>query len=152
MSQNLAKSMSYGTIGVMKVLGVKGIEAQGDLWAVRYTYLRADGGKKGGMFLYDTREKAQNKHQELLDVLKHHDGVYLGKKAKKKLRTSSSKQGNRMRIGDAVQIINQHYPRYGEVGKVISREQTPIGLLWRVRFADQDGLYHQEALRILTAR
>jgi hypothetical protein len=57
-----------------------------------------------------------------------------------------------MRIGDTVKVVNKQIPRYGEVGKVISREETPIGRLWRVRFADKDALYHQETLKILMAR
>jgi hypothetical protein len=83
--------MSSGTIGGMKVLAVKGIEKQGNLWAVRYTYETARGVPKGGMFLCDTPEEAKAKYRELLDVLLHQNGVYIGSKAKRKLKASSRK-------------------------------------------------------------
>jgi len=73
---------------VMKVLAVKGVEACGNLWAVRYTRLRADGVTQDALILYDTPDAARAKRAELLDILQHHDGVYLGKKAKKKVKTS----------------------------------------------------------------
>ena len=75
----------------MKLVAVKYIWEYDNKWAVPYTYLRADGGKRDGMFLYDTPEEAQAKRDELLDILQNHDGVYLGNKAKKKLRASSGK-------------------------------------------------------------
>jgi hypothetical protein len=135
----------------MKVLAVKDVEEYANLWVVRYTYLRADGGEKGGMFLCDTPEEAQAKRDELLDILKHHDGVYLGNKAKKKLRAGKRMH---MRIGDTVKVINRHVPRYGKVGKVIAKEPAALlGFVWRVRFADKKvGLYQQETLKIVTAR
>ena len=72
-------------------MAVKDVEEYANLWVVRYTYLRADGGKKGGMFICDTPEEAKAKYGELLDILRHHDGVYLGSKAKRKLKPSSTK-------------------------------------------------------------
>jgi hypothetical protein len=140
--------MRSGTIGGMKVLAVKDVEEYSNLWTVPYTYLRADGGKRNGRFSYRTPDEAHAKRDELLDILQHHDGVYLGNKAKKRLRAGNNV---RMRIGDTVKVINRHVPRYGEVGKVVSKEQTPTGRLWRVKFADNDGLYHQETLKIVTA-
>jgi hypothetical protein len=83
--------MSSGTIGGMKVLAVKDVEEQGNLWAVRYTRLTRRGIKQGAVFLYHTPEEARQKREELLDILKHHEGVYLGKKVKKKLKTGSRK-------------------------------------------------------------
>jgi hypothetical protein len=100
------------------------------------------------MFSYETPEKAKAKYRELLAILKHHDGMYISKKEKLKLKT---RKRLRMRIGDTVKVINKQVPRYGKVGKVVSKEQAPIGYLWRVRFADNDGLYHQETLKIVTA-
>jgi hypothetical protein len=83
--------MSYGTIGVMKVLAVKGVELYDDLWAVRYTRLTRRGVKQGAIFLCETQEEASQKRDELLDILQHHDGVYIGKKARKELKTSRRK-------------------------------------------------------------
>ena len=82
--------MSSGTIGRMKVLAIKGIEKQGDLWAVRYT---REHGKnvQNALWLCDTPDEAKAKYHELLDVLKHYDGMYIGKKEKKKLKISGSK-------------------------------------------------------------
>ena len=62
----------------MKVVAVKGIEKHGNLWAIPYAYLKANGGKWGGMFLCTTPEEAKAKYQELLDIVEHHDGVYIG--------------------------------------------------------------------------
>jgi hypothetical protein len=74
----------------MKVLAVKNVEPFGNLWAVRYT--RQHGRNvQDAYFLFDTPEEAGAKYRELLDVLLHHDGVYLGSKAKRKVRTSSRK-------------------------------------------------------------
>jgi hypothetical protein len=64
------------------------------LWAIRSASFPIDG--KGIMtrfvqdayFLCDTPDEAKAKYHELLDVLQHHDGVYLSKKAKKKLQTT----------------------------------------------------------------
>jgi hypothetical protein len=88
MFQNLTLSMSSGTIGGMKVLAVKGVEEFGNLWAVRYTRLTARGVKQDAYFLLDTPEEAKQKHDELLDVLKHHDGVYVSVKEKRKLKNT----------------------------------------------------------------
>jgi hypothetical protein len=82
--------MASGTIGGMKVLAIKGIEEFSNQWAVRYT--RQHGKNvQDAVFLCDTPEKAKQKYKELLDILIHHDGVYIGSKEKRKLKTSSSK-------------------------------------------------------------
>ena len=81
--------MSSGTIGGMKVLAVKGVEKDGHLWTVRYTRLNKGGVKQDAHFTYDTQEEATAKCHELLDILQHHNGVYVSKWAKKKVRTSS---------------------------------------------------------------
>ena len=78
----------------MRVLAVKNIEEQGNLWAVRYTYLTAAGGNRGGIFLCETQEEAKAKYDELLDIVQHHAGVYLGKKAKKQLKTRRRNPGS----------------------------------------------------------
>jgi hypothetical protein len=90
-SQNLTKSMSSGTIGGMKVVAVKGVEKYEDLWAVRYTRLTASGVKQGAVFLCETQEEARDKYHELLDAVAHHDGVYIGSKAKRKLKIGRRK-------------------------------------------------------------
>jgi hypothetical protein len=78
--------MTSGTIGAMQVLAVKKVEPFGNLWAVRYT--RKHGRNvQDAYFLFDTPEEARQKREELLDILQHHDGVYIGKK-EKKLKTS----------------------------------------------------------------
>ena len=82
--------MAFGTIAWMKVLAVKGIEKEGNRWAVRYT--RQHGRNvQDALFFCDTPDEAKAKYRELLDVLMHHDGVYIGSKAKRKLKTSSRK-------------------------------------------------------------
>jgi hypothetical protein len=84
--------MSYGTIGVMKVLAVKKVEPFGNLWAVRYTRLTRRGGEQDAYFAYYTRDEAQAKRAELLlDMVQQHDGLSGGEKAKQKVKTSSSK-------------------------------------------------------------
>jgi hypothetical protein len=71
----------------MKVLAIKGIEEYGTLWAVRYT--RQHGKNvQDAVFLCDTPEKAKQKYKELLDILIHHDGVYIGSKEKRKMKIS----------------------------------------------------------------
>ena len=78
--------MSFDTIGEMKVLAVKGVEPYSNLWVVRYT--RQHGKHvQDASFLCHTLDEAQGTYHELLDVLKHHDGVYLGNKAKKQRKT-----------------------------------------------------------------
>ena len=68
--------MSFDTIGGMKVLAIKGIEEFSNQWAVRYT--RQHGKNvQDAVFLCDTPEKAKQKYKELLDILIHHDGVYV---------------------------------------------------------------------------
>ena len=82
--------MSSGTIGGMKVLAVKGIEKDSfnNLWEVRYT--RQHGKHvQDTVFLCDTQEKAKQKYKELLDILIHHDGVYIGSKEKRKVKNSA---------------------------------------------------------------
>jgi hypothetical protein len=79
--------MRFCTIGGMKVLAVKGIEQQGNLWAVRYT--RHHGRNvQDAMFLCKTPEEAKAKYRELLDVLLNQHGVYVGSKEKRKLKAS----------------------------------------------------------------
>ena len=73
----------------MKVVAVKGIaqDSLNNLWEVRYTRMR---GKhvQNAVFSYRTEEEAKAKNQELLDVLEHHDGVYIGSKEKRKAKTN----------------------------------------------------------------
>jgi hypothetical protein len=89
-SQNFTAAMSSGTIGGMIVLAVKGVEKYSNLWVVHYT--RQHGKNvQDAYFLCDTPDEAKAKYHELLEVLKHHDGVYVGKKAKKKLKTGNRK-------------------------------------------------------------
>ncbi len=72
----------------MKVLAIKGIEVQGNRWAVRYT--RHHGRNvQDAVFLCQTPEAAKAKYRELLDVLVNRHGVYIGSKEKRKLRASS---------------------------------------------------------------
>jgi hypothetical protein len=75
----------------MKVLAVKGIKKDSinNLWEVRYTR-RHGKNVQDAVFLCDTPEKAKQKYKELLDILIHHHGVYLGSKEKRKRKTSSS--------------------------------------------------------------
>ena len=74
----------------MKVLALKGIEKYSNLWEVRYT--RQHGTHvQDAVFVYDSPEEAKQKYKELLDILIHHDGVYIGSKEKRKLKTSRSK-------------------------------------------------------------
>ncbi len=63
----------------MKVLAVRGIEPYSNVWAVRYTRLRK-GVQQDAYFLCNTPEEAKAKYDELLDVLEHHDGMYVGSK------------------------------------------------------------------------
>jgi hypothetical protein len=72
----------------MKVLAVKGVEEYSNLWAVRYTRLTVKGVRQDAYFLCDTEEEAKEKYQELVDILEHHDGVYIGSKEKRKAKTS----------------------------------------------------------------
>jgi hypothetical protein len=79
----------------MKVLAVKGIEKDSinNLWEVRYT--RQHGKNvQDAVFLCDTPEEAKQKYTELLDILINHDGVYIGGKAKRRLKTSRSRAGS----------------------------------------------------------
>jgi hypothetical protein len=83
--------MRFDTIGVMKVLAVKDVEKYGNVWLVHYTHLTRRGVKKGAVFFCDTPDEARKKREELLDILKHHDGIYVSVKAKKKATTSRRK-------------------------------------------------------------
>jgi hypothetical protein len=74
----------------MKVLAVKGIEQFGDLWEVRYTRMHGRN-VQDAVFQCKTPEEAKAKYGQLLDILVHHNGIYLGKKAKRKLRANSAK-------------------------------------------------------------
>ena len=73
----------------MKVLAIKGVEECGNLWAVRCTRLTKRGVRQDYLFLYETVEEAKQKCDELLDILKHHDGVYIGSKEKRKRKVKT---------------------------------------------------------------
>jgi len=74
----------------MKVLAVKGIEKQGNLWAVRYS--RSHGRNvQDAIFLCDIPDAAKAKYRELLDVLLKQNGVYVGSKEKRKLKVRRGK-------------------------------------------------------------
>jgi hypothetical protein len=75
----------------MKVLAVKDIEEYGNLWAVRYTRLTRRGVKQEAYFHCNSEKEAQAKRDELLDVLQHHDGMYVSKKAQKKVKARQRK-------------------------------------------------------------
>jgi hypothetical protein len=62
---------------------VKGIEKFGNLWEVRYTRMHGRN-VQDAVFPCKSPEEAKAKYRELLDILQHHNGVYLGSKAKKK--------------------------------------------------------------------
>jgi hypothetical protein len=87
MFQNLTYAMRSGTIGGMKVLAVKDVEEYGNRWIVPYTRLTTRGVKQGAVFLCGTPEEARAKYHELVDILQHHNGVYVSKKAKKKVQS-----------------------------------------------------------------
>ena len=72
----------------MKVLAVKGVELYSNLWVVRYTRLTRKGVKQDAYFLCETQDEAIAKFRELLDVLQHHNGLYIGRKEKRKLKAS----------------------------------------------------------------
>jgi hypothetical protein len=76
--------MSSGTIGGMKVLAVKNVEAYGNLWEVRYTRQTRRGVKQDAVFLCDTLEEAKKKYGELVDILQNHNGLYVGSKEKRR--------------------------------------------------------------------
>jgi hypothetical protein len=56
-----------------------------------HTRLTGKGVKQDAYFLCETQEEAKEKYNELLDIVNHHDGIYLGKKAKRKIRRNSSR-------------------------------------------------------------
>jgi hypothetical protein len=70
----------------MKVLAIKGIEKYGNLWEVRYTR-QVGKSVQDAVFLYETPDEARKKYHELLDILEHHDGIYVGSKEKQKVKT-----------------------------------------------------------------
>jgi hypothetical protein len=74
----------------MKVLAVKGIEKFGNLWEVRYTRMHGRN-VQDAVFPCTSPEAAKAKYRELLDILVHHHGVYVGSKEKRKVKTGSSK-------------------------------------------------------------
>ena len=72
----------------MKVLAIKGVEDMGSMWGVRYT--RHHGKSvQDAYFLCKTEEAAKEKFRALLDVLVHHDGVYIGSKEKRKRKAKT---------------------------------------------------------------
>ena len=73
----------------MKVIAVKDIEEYGNVWLVHYTCQTAKGGVQDGVFMCDTLEAAKEKYRALLDVLEHHDGVYIGSKEKRKRKVKT---------------------------------------------------------------
>ena len=84
--------MGFETIGWMNVWALKGIEKQGNLWAVWYT--RHHGRNvQDAMFFCDTPDAAKAKYRDLLDVLLKQNGVYVGSKEKRKLKASRGKSG-----------------------------------------------------------
>lgn len=54
-----------------------------------------------------------------------------------------------MKIGDKVKVTKKDVARYGEIGTIIGRENTILGLMWRVRFDDKDGLYSFMDLQVV---
>jgi hypothetical protein len=76
----------------MKVLAVKGVEQDGNLWTVRYTRLNKGGAEQVAYFTYNTQEEATAKYRELLDILQNHNGVYVSTWAKKKVKASKSEK------------------------------------------------------------
>jgi hypothetical protein len=82
--------MGFETMGGMKVLAVKGIEEYGNLWEVRYTR-QVGKSVQDAVFSYKTPDEARKKYHELLDILEHHDGIYVGSKEKRKLKASGGK-------------------------------------------------------------
>jgi hypothetical protein len=125
--------MSSGTIDRMKVLAVKGIEKFGNLWEVRYTRLTRRGMKQEAYFLCDSQQEAQAKRDELLDVLQHHDGMYVSKKAQKKVKARQRKPLTR-------ELLNPSYERLsGSISalrawNILSQELRKLmvqGLEWK---------------------
>jgi hypothetical protein len=55
----------------------------------KFSYETENWAFQDAYFLCETEEEAKEKYQELVDILTHHDGVYIGKKAKKKARTDA---------------------------------------------------------------
>jgi hypothetical protein len=72
----------------MKVVAVKGIEQYSNVWLVHYTRQTAKGAR-GAVFMCSTPAEALEKALELQDSIEHHDGVYIGSKEKRKIKTSS---------------------------------------------------------------
>ena len=58
------------------------------MWGVRYT--RHHGTSvQDAYFLCKTEEAAKEKFRELLDIMVHHDGVYIGSKEKRKRKVKT---------------------------------------------------------------
>jgi hypothetical protein len=74
----------------MKVLAVKGIEKYSNLWVVRYSR-RHGKNVQDAVFQCKTPEEAKQKYKELLDILIHHDGMYIGSKEKRKRRRNPAR-------------------------------------------------------------
>ena len=75
----------------MIVIEVRDIVQEGNMWVVPYTRKTPEGKPYKGMFLCETLEEAQQKYAELIAVIKHNDGVYIGKKANRKPRSASKR-------------------------------------------------------------
>jgi hypothetical protein len=117
----------------MKVLAVKKVEPFGNLWAVRYTRLTKRGVKQDAYFTYYTRDEAQAKRDELLDVLQHHEGMYISKKAQKQGKARQRKPLKR-------ELLNPSYERIsGSIStlrawNILSQELRKLmvqGLQWK---------------------
>jgi hypothetical protein len=70
----------------MKVLAVKGIEKFGTRWEVRYTRMHGRN-VQDAVFPCTSPEAAKAKYRELLDILLHQHGMYVGSKEKRTLKT-----------------------------------------------------------------
>ena len=115
----------------MKVFAIKGIEEMGNLWGVRYT--RQHGKNvQDAYLLCDTLDKAKEKFRELMDVLEHHNGVYVSKKAQRQAKARAKKPLQR-------EVLNPSYERIsGSIAAlrawdILSQEQRKLlvqGLQW----------------------
>ena len=75
----------------MIVIEVWDVIEDGNIWGAHYTRKTEEGKGYKGIFLCETLEEAQQKHAELMDVLKNNGGLYIGKKAKQKLRAARNR-------------------------------------------------------------
>jgi hypothetical protein len=80
---------------LMKVLAVKSIEQFSNLWEVRYTRMHGRN-VQDAVFQCKTPEEAKEKYHELLDILVHHKGIYIGRKAEQKLKASKAERNSQM--------------------------------------------------------